>query len=159
MTSKTYVRDVIAFVALMATAVALGGALAHALEFPNKIAMSRDHYFIVQRAYDGWNQLAYVLAIELLSMLGVAWVYWDQPRVVFPTLVAIGALLAAQAIFWVWTFPANQLTGNWTVAPENWSALRSRWEYSHLGGAGFQVLAMAALIVAILRRREARDAD
>jgi hypothetical protein len=30
---------------------ALGAALAHALELPNKIGLSREHYFIMQRAY------------------------------------------------------------------------------------------------------------
>jgi hypothetical protein len=44
-------------VALLATAVALGAALAHALELPNKIGMSVDTYFIVQQVYSGWNRL------------------------------------------------------------------------------------------------------
>jgi hypothetical protein len=39
-------QDVAFFVALLATALALGGALAHALELPNKIEMVREHYFI-----------------------------------------------------------------------------------------------------------------
>jgi hypothetical protein len=55
-------------------------------------------------------------------------------------------------VFWIWTYPANQATGNWTVQPENWEILRRNWEYSHFAGAVFQVLAMAALIIAVLRR-------
>ena len=145
-------QDVAFFVALFATALALGGALAHALELPNKIGMSREHYFIVQRAYDGWNQLAYLLAVELAGMLAVIWLYRAEPRVLWPAIAALTSLVAAQAVFWIWTFPANQATSNWTSQPENWETLRRNWEYSHLAGAVFQVLAMVALVIAVLRR-------
>jgi hypothetical protein len=47
-------RNIAFFIALMATALALGAALAHALELPNKIVLSRDDYFVVQKAYRGW---------------------------------------------------------------------------------------------------------
>jgi hypothetical protein len=34
-------------------------------------------------------------------------------------------LIAAKlAIFFVWTFPTNQATNNWTVVPNNWNELR-----------------------------------
>jgi hypothetical protein len=146
-------RDVAFFVALLSTALALGAALAHALELPNKIAMSREQYFVAQRAYDGWNRLGYLLVVELAGMLAVIWLYRAEPRVLWPVLFSLGCLVAAQATFWIWTFPANQATANWTVQPDNWDTLRHQWEYSHLLGAAFQVLAMAALIVAVLRRR------
>ncbi|MGE0629992.1 MAG: DUF1772 domain-containing protein [Hyphomicrobiaceae bacterium] len=149
---RVYTRDFAFFVALLATALALGAALAHALEFPNKIGMARDDYFIMQRAYDGWSQLAYLLGIELIAMLAVIWLYRSEPRVLWPAFVAFGALVAAQSVFWIWTFPANQATKNWTVATENWEILRRNWEYSHLAGAGFQIMAMAALILAVLAR-------
>ncbi len=146
-------QDLAFFVALLATALALGGALAHALELPNKIGMAREDYFVVQRAYDGWNRLAYLLAVELAGMLAVIWLYRAEPRVLRPALAALACFVAAQAIFWIWTFPANQATSNWTMQPDDWERLRREWESSHLAGALFQTLAMAALIVAVLRRR------
>ena len=45
---------------------------------------------------------------------------------------------------------------NWTQPPANWEPLRAQWEYSHLAGAGFQTLAMVALIIAVLRRDPSR---
>jgi hypothetical protein len=138
-------------VALLATSLALGAALAHALELPNKIDMSREHYFIVQRAYDGWSHLAYLLAVQLVGLLGLALLYRAEPHVLTPVMVALACFVAAQAIFWIWTFPANQATENWTMQPDNWEVLRRQWEFSHLAGAGFQTLAMTALIVAVLR--------
>jgi hypothetical protein len=145
-------RDVALFVAMMATALALGGALAHALELPNKIGMNREDYFVAQQLYAGWNRLAFLLAIQATGMLALIVIHWREPAVLWPVLVALACLAAAQAVFWMWTFPANVATDNWTTQPENWAELRAQWEYSHLAGAVFQVAAMAALVVGVLRR-------
>lgn len=144
--------DIIFFIALLATALALGAALAHALELPNKINLPEREYFIVQQAYRGWDQLAYLLVIELVSMIAIAVVYRREPRVLWPTLAAILFVLCAQALFWTYTYPANVATDNWTTIPANWESLRRRWEYSHALGAAFQLLAMSALIIAVLAR-------
>jgi hypothetical protein len=98
------------FFALLATAIALGGALAHLFELPNKIGLPRDDYFVVQKIYRGWSQLAYVLLIELVSILAVILLYRRQPVVFWLALLALGGLVAAQAIFWIWTYPANVAT-------------------------------------------------
>ena len=63
--------DAAFFAALMSTAVALGAALAHLLALPNKIDLGRDAYFTVQGIYRGWDQFAYVLAIEFVSIIAV----------------------------------------------------------------------------------------
>lgn len=146
------VRDLAFFVALFATALALGAALAHALELPNKINLARDQYFIVQQIYRGWDRLGFLLAVELVGMLAVIAFYRRDPGVLRPALLALACLAGAQAAFWMFTFPANAATRDWTEVPAGWEELRRRWEYSHLAGAGFQILAMAALVVAVLRR-------
>ena len=150
--SRSFARDAAFFIALLATGFALGGALAHAFELPNKIGMERDAYFVVQTIYSGWDRLAYLLAVELAGILAVIFLYRAEPRVFWPGCVALGGLIGAQIVFWVWTFPANQATENWTRQPANWELLRVQWEYSHLAGAGFQTIAMAALIIAVLQR-------
>src|SRR5215475_7732730 len=98
--------DVIFFIALLATALALGAA--------------KDEYFVVQKAYRGWNQLARACARTAEQ---------DQPD-----------------------DPSNVVTDNWTAVPAQWEDVRTRWEYSHLAGAAFQIMAMSALIVAALAR-------
>lgn len=94
------VFNIVFFVALMATALALGGALAHAYEFLNKIDLPREDYFVVQKAYRGWAQLAYVLAVQLVSLLVLAVMSRHEPAVFWPVVVAIGCLVGAQAVFW-----------------------------------------------------------
>jgi len=148
----TVACDIAFFLALFATALALGAALAHALELPNKIGMPRADYFVVQNIYRGWNRLGYLLAVELVGMLAVVILYRQDRRVMWPALVAVGGVIAAQVVFWMLTFPANVATSNWTVQPTNWDTLRRQWEYSHLAGAACQTLAMAALIIAVLSR-------
>lgn len=151
-TKRSMIYDVVFFIALLATALALGAALAHALELPNKIDLPKDQYFVVQQAYRGWDHLAYLLLVELLSMIAVAVMSRHDPYVFWAVVAAICCLAAAQALFWIFTYPANAATANWTRAPPNWEALRDRWEYSHAAGAAFQTLAMASLIVAVIGR-------
>ncbi|MBS0242472.1 MAG: DUF1772 domain-containing protein [Proteobacteria bacterium] len=138
------------FMALLATGLALGAALAHVLELPNKIGLAREPYFVVQQVYNGWWQLAYLLAVELVSIVAVIWTGRHRATVFRLGLLALGGLIAAQAIFWVWTFPANAATANWTEAPSNWKALKLQWEYSHAAGAACQLLVFVALILAVL---------
>lgn len=71
---RPLLHEVAFFIALLATALALGGAMAHALELPNKIGVSREHYFIMQRAYDGWFRLAYLLVAQLAGILAVIFI-------------------------------------------------------------------------------------
>src|SRR5262245_60115842 len=122
------------FVAMVATGLALGGALSHLFELTNKISIYLEQYLIVQRKYDGWWQIAYVVAAQLVAIVaallltrGDAWTFgW--------LVLALAGLIGAQAVFWAYTFPANAATANWTVLPEAWQALRARWEYSHAAG-------------------------
>jgi hypothetical protein len=144
--------DLLFFLALLSTALALGGALAHALELPNKINLSEHEYFIVQKAYRGWNRLAFLLLVELGSMCAIAVLSRHDPRILWPTVVAVACLLCAQAAFWIYTYPANTATHNWTTVVPDWQARRRQWEYSHAVGALFQVLAMSALTIAELSR-------
>lgn len=140
------------FVALLATALALGAALAHVFELPNKIGLPGDEYFIVQQVYRGWNRLGFVLLVQLIGIVTAAVLSRRRPRVALAAALAAVFLICAQAVFWIFTYPANVATENWTAMPENWEALRRQWEYSHAVGALFQLLAMCALVVALLAR-------
>lgn len=140
------------FVALLASALLLGPALAHAFELPNKIGLPRDEYFIVQKAYRGWNLFAWLLAVQVLALLAAAISARPERRVLVLTLLALACVLAAQGVFWTFTYPANVATANWTVSPDDWAKLRLRWEFSHAAGAALQVLGLSLLFIAVLNR-------
>lgn len=141
------------FVALFTTAVCLGPALAHLFELPNKMELDRDSYFTVQAIYRGWNLFAFGLLVQFASIAAFIVLSRRTGELLWPALIALLGLIAAQALFWIYTFPANQATANWTTIPGNWEMLRRRWEYSHAAGAVFQLITLAALIVAALRYR------
>lgn len=150
--SRSSVYRIALAIALLSTAIALGGALAHLFELPNKIALSRDDYFIVQGIYRGWQLLGFVLLVQLLSIITVIVLSKHERDVRVLSVIALICLIAAQVLFWTFTYPANVATDNWTRIPANWETLRSNWEYSHAAGAIFQLAGMIALIGAVIAR-------
>lgn len=76
--------NLLRFAALLFTALALGPALAHLLELPNKIGLSREDYLTVQRIYSGWALLGVVVFGALLSTLALAIAVRDRRREFVP---------------------------------------------------------------------------
>jgi hypothetical protein len=146
-------RVIVFIIAFVATLLAVGAALAHALELPRKMGLSKENYFTVQQIYAGWDRLAFVLMAQLVSFIVLAWLVRGNPATLSAVIVALICLIAAQVVFWMWTFPANKATDNWTVIPDNWQALRHNWEYSHLSGAIFQFIGAIALMAAALSNK------
>src|SRR5688572_4917925 len=130
----------IQFAAVITTALALVPGMAHVLELPNKIHMRREDYLNAQRLYRGWQFVGIAVIAALIStilLLSVSSA--DQ----YPfALDAVLAVSATQVLFWVFTFPVNRRTRNWTETPGDWEALRRRWEYSHASSAAFNFIAL-----------------
>ena len=141
------------FFSLLFAALALGPALAHLLELPNKMGLSRADYLTVQQIYRGWALLGVVVFGALLSTLLHALAARGRRREFRAALTAFLCILGTQVVFWVFTFPANQQTSDWTVLPDNWVALRNQWEFSHAVSALLNLGAVVALIYAVTRRR------
>src|SRR5882762_4281563 len=118
------------FLSLLFAALALAPAMAHLLELPNKINLSRDDYLTVQQIYRGWALLGFVVAGALLSNLIVAIMVRTKRQAFVLTLIAFLCIVGTQVVFWTFTYPANQATSNWTMLPVNWLQLRQQWEYS-----------------------------
>jgi ABC-type cobalamin transport system permease subunit len=146
--------NVARFFSLLFAALALAPALAHLLELPNKIGLSRDDYLTVQQIYEGWALLGFVVAGALLSTLILMIMVRNRPKAFALSVVAFLCIVGTQVVFWTFTFPANQKTINWTVLPENWMALRTQWEYSHAASAVLNLIALIALICSVLTREK-----
>lgn len=140
------------FLSLLFAALALAPALAHLLELPNKIGLPRDDYLTVQQIYRGWALLGIVVFGALLSALALAVMVRGRRKAFSLALTAFLCIAGTQVLFWTFTFPANQATGNWTTLPENWMALRTQWEYSHAASAVLNLIALVALILSVLVR-------
>lgn len=144
----------IRFLALLFTALALAPALAHLLELLNKINLSREEYLTVQQIYRGWALLGFVVVGALLANLTLTIMVRTKPKVFVLNLITLLCIVGAQVVFWMFTYPANQATSNWTMLPENWLRLRTQWEYSHAAGAGLNVIAFITLILSVLVQDE-----
>lgn len=135
---------IVQFAALVLTALALVPGGAHLLELPHKIGLDREAYLTVQQIYRGWALLGSVLILALLANLALAWLSRSQAVPLLGAGAAAVLLGATLVVFFVWTFPVNRATADWSMAPEGWEALRARWEYSHAVNAVLTFLALCA---------------
>jgi hypothetical protein len=145
---------VIQFLAVMLTAFALIPAGAHLFELPNKIDLPRDAYLTVQGIYAGWPWFGIIdLAALVLNVWLAIRLRRQRPAFHFAVVAAL-CFVAFFAIFFMWTFPANQATANWTTIPEDWSGLRRVWEYSHAVNALVMLVALCSVTLAVITARE-----
>jgi hypothetical protein len=142
------------FLAIVLTALALVPAGAHLAELPNKIGLDQEAYFIVQNIYAGWALFGIALFGALAANLVLA-VMVRRQREPFRLASAAFLLVAATlVIFFIWTYPANQATSNWTVVPANWQQLRTTWEYAHATNAVLTFLALCAVTWSVVLTRD-----
>lgn len=142
-----------AFCAILLTALALVPAGAHLFALPNKIGLPQEPYFTVQGIYRGWALFGLVLIPAILANLALAVQLRRDRGAFWLALLGFVLMAATLAIFFAWTFPANQATANWTVAPPNWRELRARWEDAHAANAVLTFLALCCVTASALTAR------
>jgi hypothetical protein len=140
--------------AVLFTVISLIPGGAHVLEFHRKITFSADNYLMVQSLYTGWAFIGMAI-FSALALNGTAAIMLKGQGTPFQwELAATVLLVVSLAIFFIWTFPVNQTTANWTRLPPNWPALRRQWEYSHLANAAvvFASLVCVTVSMAVTKR-------
>ena len=160
---------ILQIVAILVVSVAMALALAHALELPGKLRLSREQYLAVQPIYyPGFTvggiaePVALVLMLILLSSLPLHSAAFSL------TAAALAALVAMHATYWLLTHPVNNFwlkdvkpTGLgarfFAAAPfdrpddsSSWTRLRDQWEYSHVLRAGLGLASLALLVAAVV---------
>jgi hypothetical protein len=145
---------ILQFVAIILTALALVPGGAHLFELPHKISLPEEQYFVVQSIYRGWALFGTVIIAAIAANLVLAFMFFRRRRPFWPSLAAGLILAGALIVFFGWTYPANQVSDNWTVIPSDWEALRQQWEWSHAANA---ILTFIALCCATLSGVLTRD--
>jgi hypothetical protein len=141
------------FLAVVLTALAMVPGGAHLFELPNKIGLEQNAYFTVQAIYRGWALFGIALFGALAFNFALALLVRQERAPFLLASVAFLCIAATLAIFFTWTFPANQATENWTVQPQNWEALRTQWEYSHALNAVITFIGFCAVTLSVLTYR------
>jgi hypothetical protein len=145
---------VVQFLALMFFALALVPSGAHLFTLLNKIDLARDQYFVVQSIYRGWALFGLVLFGALISSFALTLLLRGSGAPFVCALVAFCCIALSLVVFFVWTYPANQATDNWTTIAANWEQLRRHWEYSHAANALVAFVAFCAVTLSVLTRPE-----
>jgi hypothetical protein len=141
------------FLTILLTALALVPAGAHLAELPNKIGLDQEAYFIVQNIYAGWALFGIVVFGALAANLVLAIMVRRQRTPFWLASWAFILVAATLAVFFTWTYPANQATSNWTVVPVGWQQLRTAWEYAHATNGVLTFLALCAVTWSVLLAR------
>jgi len=159
-------------VTVTSAAIAMALPLAHLLEWPGKLRLSREQYMAMQRAY--YPGFTYAGLVEPLAvLLAFVLVLWTPPTTPPFWLAAASVILlgAMHGSYWLLTHPINRfwmaearlasagarffgserLPFERLQAEGNWRELRRRWELSHglraaLGFAALVLLATAAAL-------------
>lgn len=142
--------QIVRFFSLLFVGLTLAPGLAHVLQLPNKMSLSGEDYLRVQQLYAGWALLGVVVLGALISTFVLTVLVRARLRQFALACIAFGSVLVTQVIFWMFTFPVNQETHNWTTLPVNWMTLRECWEYSHATAAVFDLIAFIAIVLAVL---------
>ena len=145
------------FLAIISVAIYLVPEGAHFFELINKMALPASAYMTVQTIYQGWALFGIAIAAALLLTLLHTVLTWRHTTARWLSLLSFLLLATTQVVFWVFIYPMNAITSNWTVMPDNIEAVRRQWEYAHAINAGLTLLALALVIAASLLDRHAAN--
>ncbi|MBB4568336.1 DUF1772 domain-containing protein [Rhizobium leucaenae] len=157
---------------ILVVAVAMALALAHLLELPGKMRLSKEDYLTVQRIYyPGFTIGGVTEPIGALLLLLLLFLTPLNTVTFWLCAAAFAAMVVMHAIFWLLTQPVNnfwlkdvELKGLGagffshdpvgghridTVVKPDWTMLRDRWELSHAARAVLGLLAFILLVTAV----------
>jgi hypothetical protein len=146
-------------------AIALVPALAHALELPGKLRLGKDEYLVVQAIYyPGFTFAGIAEPVAILAALALL-IFAATPTQFWLVALALAALVVMHAIFWLVTQPVNRYwlrdtdltqaakrffgSAGRSAEELDWTALRDRWEWSHLARAMVAAVAFVLIVIAI----------
>ncbi|HET7678765.1 MAG TPA: anthrone oxygenase family protein [Xanthobacteraceae bacterium] len=162
--------QILQVVTLMLVAVTMTLALAHALEYPGKMRLSRQEYLATQAIYyPGFTLGGIAEGVSVVALGVLAFLTRGSGAVFWLTLAAFLAVAALHAVYWLLTHPVNNFwvkdvkmhragtrffglnaarrTGG--REPE-WTELRDQWERSHLIRAALGVIGLLLLTVSLV---------
>ena len=154
--------------AIFLVAVAMALSLAHALELPGKMRLGKDTYLAVQSIYyPGFTFGGAAEPLGIVALLALVAIGPHSGPRFWWTLIALVALAASHATYWMVTHPVNnfwvkdvQISGPGATffslfAPQaadaasvDWTKLRDIWEFSHVARAILAMLSMIAIALA-----------
>lgn len=161
---------VLEIAAVVLVVIALVPVMAHALELPGKRRLDRDAYRAVQAIYYPGFTAAGGIGEAGGALILLVLLLFSDGAATWLTLAALVALALSHATYWVFTHPVNKFwlqgkelgrmgAGFFAVGGDgeaigkrgraDWTALRDRWERSHVVRAAFVFASLLALLAAV----------
>jgi hypothetical protein len=163
--------DFLEVLAVLTVVVAIVPALAHALELPGKMRLTKDQYYVTQRIY--YPGFTFAGIAEPAAIIVIAVLLFVMPiggADFWLTLVSLVGLLGMHVAYWLLTHPVNKFwvegqdlsrvgagffsfgsrdKGADKALPVGWMELRNRWEYSHVLRAALSTVSLVSLLIAV----------
>ena len=151
-------------VTITVAAISMALVLAHALEWPGKMRLSKENYLAVQPIYYPGFTIGGIA--EPLSIVLVIVLMLLMPTGSMAFMLMVGACLALIAMhltYWLMTHPVNNFwlkdvklkkAGSlfFSLGPgssaADWTALRDQWERSHILRAAFGLMGFVLIVTA-----------
>jgi hypothetical protein len=152
---------------ILLVAIGMGLSLAHALEYPGKLRLTKQSYAAVQTVYyPGFTIGGLFGEVGAIIATGVLLVFTPFGSTAFwLTAAALAGLIAVHAIYWLVTHPVNRFwlrdegvqgpgakffaLGGASEADRDWIAARNQWELSHVARAVIAMASLLALVIAL----------
>lgn len=157
------------------TAITMGLALAHALEYPGKLRLDEQTYTAVQAIYyPGFTIGGIAEPVAALAVLVLLVIMRNWSAQLPWLLTAFIALVAMHLVFWSVTQPVNRhwlkdqklseagakffetahinATDRGSTGITDWRSFRNRWENSHVVRAILSAIAFVAITLVIATR-------
>ena len=140
----------VGLLAIMVTALYLVPVGAHFFEMARKISLSPSEYMTVQKIYMGWSFFGIVIFAVLLLTLIHTFMARGTRIASLLSFIAFLCLAATQVIFWMFIYPINVASTNWTVTPSDFEAARQQWGNSRAVNAVLTFVGLAAIAVSVV---------
>jgi hypothetical protein len=156
---------------VIVVAIAMALSLAHTLELPGKLRLNKEQYLAVQPIYyPGFTIGGIAEPLGMLMIFGLILLMPTGMGAFWLTVSAFAAVVAMHALYWLMIHPVNNFwlkdtelgrtgAGFFGADPlrrgaagkePDWTALRDRWEYSHVWHEAFGLLSLILLVAAVL---------
>jgi hypothetical protein len=153
-------RSVLAFLALLITALSLGPSFAHVLEAPPRLYDWPAELWREATVFHGqYRFFAFVggpLDAAAIIASGAFAFALRKDRDAFPYALAGTVLFALSLAVWVaWVAPANAVLASWVPGPVpgDFVAVRNRWESGHMAITAIKLLGFMAIALAAIGHR------
>ncbi|RWN53064.1 DUF1772 domain-containing protein [Mesorhizobium sp.] len=154
------IRGFLLFWSILAAVVAalsLGPSFAHVLESAPRLTKWSPSLWREATVFNAQFQLFAVIGAPLdLAAIGcpglLAWMLRNDRPAFWYALAAAVLYAVSLAMWFALVKPANDILATWVPGPipENFEAIRLRWETGHMMVAGFKAVGFVSLVAALL---------